>query len=89
MMTLREQLLHVSTLYAETTKTRGRQGQTTLAGISTRIFKDGKTLRRIADGGDVTTGNFEKALLWFSDNWPEGLEWPHGVARPAPSSEAA
>lgn len=51
--------------------------------ISTIVFNDGKALGRIADGGDLNTRSFEKAMLWFASNWPEGLEWPAGIERPA------
>ena len=50
--------------------------------VSTIIFNDGKRLDRIADGADLTTTAWERAMQWLSDNWPEGLEWPAGVERP-------
>lgn len=87
MMTLRDKLLHVANLYAMAIKTRGRDGRVTLSGISTRIFGDGKTFARIEAGGDLTTGNFERAMRWFSENWPEGAEWPKHINRP--KAEAA
>ena len=89
MMSLKEQLIHVAQLYAEAVGTKGRDGQPSLAGISTRIFGDGKTFSRIGAGGDVTTGSFERAMRWFSDNWPEGAVWPEHVERPSASTEAA
>lgn len=30
---------------------------------------------------------YDRALGWFSSNWPAGLDWPEGVPRPATSSE--
>ena len=87
MMTLRDKLLHVANLYAIAIKTKGRDGRITLSGISTRVFGDGKTFSRIEAGGDLTTGNFERAMRWFSDNWPDGAEWPDEV--PRPHAEAA
>lgn len=87
MMTLRDKLLHVAHLYASAIKTKGRDGRLTLSGISTRVFGDGKTFARIEAGGDLTTGNFERAMRWFSDNWPEGAAWPDEV--PRPTAEAA
>lgn len=74
-------------LYASAIKTKGRDGRITLSGISTRVFGDGKTFARIEAGGDLTTGNFERAMRWFSDNWPEGAAWPDEV--PRPTAEAA
>lgn len=60
--------------------------------VSTVIFNDGKRLRSLAeDGCDVGTKVFERSMQWFSDNWPDGTDWPHGVARPNlyPLQEAA
>lgn len=89
MMSLKDQLLHVAQLYALAVGAKGRDGQTTLSGVSTRVFGDGKTFARITAGGDVTTGNFERAMRWFSDNWPEGAAWPDGVDRPPVMGDAA
>lgn len=89
MMTLKEQLIHVANLYAKETDTRGRNGEISLAGISTKIFNDGKTLARVLAGGDVTTGSFERAIRWFSENWPADVEWPPTVLRPERASGQA
>lgn len=88
MMNLREQLLYLSDAYAGVAAGRGRTGPLPLSTVSSRIFDDGKTLDRVAGGGDLTTGNFERALQWFSDNWPAAHPWPDGIARPA-RAEAA
>ena len=40
--------------------------------VSTLVFNDGKALDRIATGGDLNTRSYEKAMLWFASNWPEG-----------------
>lgn len=87
-MSLKDQLLRVANAYASSLKTRGRNGLPSLAGISTRVFGDGKTFARIAAGGDVTTTSFEKAMRWFSANWPDDLEWPQGVDRPVVSTDS-
>jgi len=75
-MTLRSQLITVADAYCEHRK-RSRSR------VSTIIFNAGKTLDRVADGADLTTGNWERAMAWFHENWPEGAEWPPHVARPA------
>ncbi len=82
MMTLKEQLLHVAYVYAGAIGSKGKNGQPSLSGPSMRVFGDGKTFRRISAGGDLTTGNFERAMRWFSENWPEGAEWPINIKRP-------
>lgn len=52
--------------------------------LSHRIFDDGKKLDAIFAGdADVVTARFDRAMQWFSDNWPEGTEWPTDVVRPA------
>lgn len=81
-LTLREQLVRVAEVYAGSK-------DLSLARISHIVLKGGHVLPRLAAGeSDITTGNFEKALLWFSANWPADLAWPEGVRRPA-ASEAA
>lgn len=89
MMSLKDQLLHVAHLYATAIKTKSRDGGISLSGISTRIFGDGKTFGRIEAGGDLTTRKFERAMRWFSENWPEGAEWPSDIERPRPLPDAA
>ena len=45
---------------------------------------------RLRDGGSCTIRLYLRVLRWFSDHWPEHLEWPPGVPRPepAPADEA-
>lgn len=84
-MTLRESLITVFDAYVAA----GRVGR---ARLSTIVFGSGMRFDRILEGSDVSTGTFERAMLWLSTNWPDGAEWPAGVARPAPaeiSPEAA
>jgi hypothetical protein len=81
MMTMTAQLITVASLYCSHT---GRSG----ARISTIIFNDGKKLGLVEAGGDLNTRSFEKAMVWFSENWPDGLGWPDGIKRPA-QAEAA
>lgn len=50
--------------------------------LSYWIFTDSKKLRMMRAGADVMTRGFNAALIWFSQNWPEGAEWPAGVIRP-------
>lgn len=58
--------------------------------LSFRIFNDGKKLDAIVNGdSDVTTARFDHAMQWFSDNWPDGAEWPGAVVRPVPQPVAA
>lgn len=79
MMTLREQLLTVADSFVAHT---GRARST----LSNRIFTDGGRLDGIAAGKDLNTRSFERAMAWFSANWPDDLSWPDDVARPAPAA---
>jgi hypothetical protein len=82
-MTLREQLILVSDRFGAA-RGIGRQR------VSTLVLNRGSTLDLLAGGSaDVTTGTFERAMLWFSANWPEGAEWPAEVLRPCSVPEAA
>ena len=79
-MTLREQLLLISDRYCAAAGI-GRKR------VSTIVMNGGGKLDAIANGSDLTTGSFEKAMLWFSANWPAGAAWPDSVMRPeAPPS---
>jgi hypothetical protein len=60
------------------------------ARVSTLVFNEGGKLGEIIAGRvDLTTRRYERAMAWFSDNWPEGAVWPEGVARPGVVAEAA
>lgn len=82
MITLREQLLTVADAYLAA-------GKISRTRLSTIIFNGGLALDRIAAGGDLNTGTFEKAMQWFSTNWPEGVSWPENIDRPPHKNEAA
>lgn len=84
MTTLREQLISISDLYGDA-KGIGRQR------VSTIVLNRGSTLDLIAQGrSDLNTGTFERAMIWFSVNWPSEANWPKEIARPVPSiTEAA
>lgn len=75
MMTLKVQLLKISEVFAAATGLSESR-------ISTVVFNDGKVLARLRSGADVTTGRFERAMLWFADHWPADVDWPAGVAHP-------
>lgn len=53
--------------------------------LSGRVFNDRAKLFALRNGADLTTGRFESAMKWFSDNWPENVPWPENVERPTPS----
>ena len=57
--------------------------------VSWRVFGDSKKLGAIQAGADIQLGRFEKAVRWFSDNWPAAAAWPQGLTRPTASEQAA
>lgn len=54
-----------------------------VATVATRVAKDSKFFRRLEQGCDVTTTKYERVRSWFSIHWPDGIEWPADVKRPA------
>ena len=80
MTNLRDQLIAVSDSYA------AHRGLSR-ARVSTIVFSSGMSLDRIAAGRDLNTGSWERAMRWFSENWPDDAEWPADV--PRPTAEAA
>lgn len=57
--------------------------------LSFRIFRDSKKLGALRAGSDITTGRFNDAIVWFSENWPADAAWPVAVPRPAVAGAAA
>lgn len=78
-MRMRDQIICVADVY-------GRAMGIGRKRISTIVLKRGSKLDQIAKGRDLMTEIFERAMQWFSDNWPDGAEWPRDVPRPSPSN---
>lgn len=75
-MDLRTQLVTVADAYGLLTG-RGRKR------VSTMALKQGNRLDEFASGlRSPTVEVLERAMAWFSENWPKGEPWPEGVARP-------
>ena len=52
--------------------------------VSRAALGDPRRLDQVFAGdAGLTVARFERAMHWFSANWPEGLAWPDGVERPA------
>lgn len=78
-MLLVDQLIAVATTFHEARKL-------SLSRVSGLVFQDGNKLKHIVNGkADLTTTRFENAMLWFSQNWPDGLEWPANISKPSSS----
>ncbi|MDZ5448904.1 hypothetical protein [Labrys sp. ZIDIC5] len=56
--------------------------------VSTLVFGDGTRLNHLRQGGDMGSRRVERAIQWFSDNWPEIAPWPTDVLRPVALSPA-
>lgn len=55
--------------------------------VSWRVFNDSKKLDALRNGKDIQVRRLEAAILWFSENWPDGVDWPPEVPRPEPTTE--
>lgn len=77
-MTGIEKLLIVARAYAEAAGVG-------MSAVSWRVFGDTKKLRAIEGGADIQIRRFERAMSWFSENWPSDATWPIDVERPSPS----
>lgn len=80
LMSAIEQLLSLCREY-------GRAAGVDTTTVSWRVFGDSKKLGAIMEGADIQTRRLERAVRWFSDNWPETARWPATVARPFVKSE--
>jgi hypothetical protein len=40
-------------------------------------------LARMENGRTVMVESVDRAVAWFSDNWPVGSRWPRSIKRPA------
>ena len=60
----------------------------TLSTVSTYAAIDGKFFRRLQDGSGCTLRKAHAVMLWFSENWPDDLEWPCSISRPPKREEA-
>lgn len=57
--------------------------------VSWRVFGDSKKLAAIEGGADIQLGRFEKAVRWFSVNWPASAVWPSTLPRPVVGQDQA
>lgn len=55
----------------------------TLSTVSTYAAAAGDFYARLKRGHDLTTRRAARVVQWFSDNWPEGVDWPGDIPRPA------
>lgn len=57
--------------------------------VSMRVAGKGNFIDRLRKGGDCSTKVYERTINAFSDGWPQDLEWPRHIPRPAKSKREA
>lgn len=80
--TLRSHLHLLATRYAETLGV-------SVASVGKAALRDNTFFQRIEAGEGFTIRTFDRALQWFSDNWPSDTPWPSDIPRPAPAAQEA
>lgn len=51
--------------------------------IGSRAVNHSRFFQRLSDpDNSLTLKTYDRLALWFSENWPEGAEWPAGIERP-------
>lgn len=81
---LRANLLALATAY-------GAAMNMEKATVAQRALGDWRFFQRLEDKdtASFTVRKYDGAVLWFSSNWPEGLDWPASISRPATRDVAA
>jgi len=54
------------------------------ATISAWITGHARLFSRLRSGQGCNAHTYQDALVWFSSNWPNDLEWPSDIPRPTP-----
>ena len=80
-MTAKSDLFQLANLYSNRRWVR----LTTLG----RMINGSSTFFERLERGRVTILSAERALHWFSANWPADLDWPEGIDRPEPARARA
>lgn len=58
--------------------------------IGRHCVADGAFFPRLRAGSSLSVRKYDSIVLWFSENWPQGSDWPADIKRPAKgTSEAA
>ncbi|WP_146193168.1 hypothetical protein [Maritimibacter sp. 55A14] len=55
--------------------------------MSNWIVGNARLFQRLRDGHGTTIRTYNKVLQWFSDHWPEDLDWPSDIPRPRKSKK--
>jgi len=57
------------------------------ATISNKCTSHARFFKRLRDGYGCSVDTFNSVSQWFSDHYPEGLEWPRDIPRPPQSKK--
>lgn len=72
--------------------TASLKAETTVSRLATGSGSTFQRLRIVDGSGKrkhrISTERAAKALAWFSDNWPDDLEWPAEIERPDPTAKS-
>lgn len=50
--------------------------------LSIYIFNNSQVIFNLRNGSTMTVRNYERAVEWLSDHWPEDKAWPDFIERP-------
>ena len=58
-----------------------------LSTVARYMGGSGDTISRLEAGHDLTMRRYNRFMQWFSDHWPDDLEWPSDIPRPDPARD--
>ncbi len=58
------------------------RAEATAAMVGRQALNDNTFFTRLGAGANFTVRTYDRLVQWFSDRWPEGLEWPRDIERP-------
>jgi hypothetical protein len=78
---LRSNLMACASAYA-------KSREVSLATLGRLAAGDWRFFDRLDDEGKTFTARkYDEVISWFSERWPDGVDWPSEVVRPAVSPE--
>lgn len=78
-----ELIRHLATLLQLFSERKGL-AETTIGRL---CVSDGAFFPRLRKGSSLSVRKYDSIVLWFSENWPDGLEWPDDIKRPERAAE--
>ncbi|MEP4986287.1 MAG: hypothetical protein ABJV68_01095 [Paracoccaceae bacterium] len=57
--------------------------------MSNKAAGNATLFERLRGGKGCTIQTAQRAMVWFSENWPADLEWPADIPRPRKKKDAA